>query len=220
MTVPKRSRSDTDKLARRDAILDAAETAFREHRFDRTAMDAIARSAGLSRGLLYVYFKDKADIHLGLCVRAASRLHARMQRYAEHHQRGVDKVRAIGEAYVDFYQEEKFYFQVLAEGSALRNNLDPKQPTETQQAMLDCELAIMALMSNAIQTALDDGTIAAERVQDPLETAMFLRSTLHGAILIQDTNGSPIFDQGRLSRSRLLSYTLDTLTRALTLPSP
>lgn len=211
-----RSRSEEDKQARREAILDAAEEAFREQRFDQTAMDAIARSAGLSRALLYVYFQDKADIHLGLCVRAARVLHQRMQTYVSNHQRGIDQVRALGEAYVDFYHHDGDYFHILVQGTGLAGAGREDGPSEAQQSMQDMEMALMTLMTEAIQCGVDDGTIRAAAVEDPLETAMFLRSTLHGAIMIQDTNGSPIFNRGRLSRTRLLSYTVDRLMAALT----
>jgi AcrR family transcriptional regulator len=211
-----RSRSDEDKQARREAILDAAEEAFREQRFDQTAMDAIAKSAGLSRALLYVYFRDKADIHLGLCVRAGQVLYRRMQSYVGNHQRGIDQVRALGAAYVDFYHHDGDYFQIMVQGTGLSGAAREDGPGEAQEAMQDMEMALMTLMTEAIQRGLDDGTIRADAVQDPLETAMFLRSTLHGAILVQDTNGSPIFKRGRLSRTRLLSYTVDRLMAALT----
>ena len=211
-----RSRTSEDKLARREAILDAAEAAFREQRFDQTSMSAIASSAGLSRALLYVYFQDKADIHLGLCVRAASVLLERMKRYVENQQRGIDGIRALGEAYVDFYHHEPNYFQILVQGTGLSHSDTANPPGCSAQAMQDMEMALMTLMADTIQKGLDDGSVNPERVEDPLETAMFLRSTLHGAIMIQDTNGSPIFQRGRLSRTRLLTYTVQQLTGSLT----
>ena len=53
-------------LRTRETILDAAELVFSEKGYERTSMDDIARTAALSRALLYVYFKDKAAIHSGM----------------------------------------------------------------------------------------------------------------------------------------------------------
>lgn len=43
-------------------LLDAAAACFSEQGFRRTRLDAIARRAGVSRTLLYAYFRDKEDL--------------------------------------------------------------------------------------------------------------------------------------------------------------
>jgi AcrR family transcriptional regulator len=45
--------------ARREQILDAAETVFSERGFDKARMDDIVRESGLSKGALYWYYKSK-----------------------------------------------------------------------------------------------------------------------------------------------------------------
>ena len=61
-----RSRNDDEKLQRRNSILKAARKIILSKGYEKTTMDDIARAAQLSRGLLYVYFKDKDDIQMGL----------------------------------------------------------------------------------------------------------------------------------------------------------
>jgi AcrR family transcriptional regulator len=46
----------------RTLILDAAERLFAEHGFDATPTAAIARAAGVPKGLLFYYFATKADL--------------------------------------------------------------------------------------------------------------------------------------------------------------
>lgn len=48
--------------ATRERLLDAAEDAFLEQGVSRTSLEAIARSAGLSRGAIYWHFRDKAAL--------------------------------------------------------------------------------------------------------------------------------------------------------------
>ncbi|TPJ61610.1 TetR/AcrR family transcriptional regulator [Mesorhizobium sp. B2-7-1] len=60
MTTPKR----TDRS--RALILDAADAAFREHGFDNTGMEEIARRAGLTRKTVYNLFSAKEEIALQL----------------------------------------------------------------------------------------------------------------------------------------------------------
>lgn len=54
---------------RQDAILDAAIHAFAAYGYRRTAMDDIARGAGLSRSALYLHFRNKEDIFRSLAQR-------------------------------------------------------------------------------------------------------------------------------------------------------
>ena len=50
-----------DKNKKAKAISDAALTVFREHGYYKTRMVDIAQTAGMGKGTLYEYFKDKAD---------------------------------------------------------------------------------------------------------------------------------------------------------------
>jgi AcrR family transcriptional regulator len=51
---------------RREAILNAAFEVFRQYGFRRTAMEDIARAAGLSRASLYLHYRNKQDIFRSL----------------------------------------------------------------------------------------------------------------------------------------------------------
>jgi AcrR family transcriptional regulator len=54
---------------RLDVILDAAFRAFATYGYRRTAMDDIAKGAGISRSALYLHFRNKEDIFRSLAVR-------------------------------------------------------------------------------------------------------------------------------------------------------
>jgi len=53
---------DRQKARRREAIMAAAASLFKERGFDRTAMEEIAAAAELSVATVYNYFRSKADI--------------------------------------------------------------------------------------------------------------------------------------------------------------
>lgn len=54
---------------RQDTILDAAFRAFATYGYRRTAMDDIARGAGMSRTALYLHYRNKEDIFRSLALR-------------------------------------------------------------------------------------------------------------------------------------------------------
>ncbi len=55
-------RNERRKEARPGEILDAALTEFEEHGFAKATLGGIARRAGVSRGTIYLYYKDKDAI--------------------------------------------------------------------------------------------------------------------------------------------------------------
>src|SRR5690348_6526583 len=52
----------SDEHSKRRQILDGARKVFMELGFDGASMGEIARSAGVSKGTLYVYFADKSSL--------------------------------------------------------------------------------------------------------------------------------------------------------------
>jgi AcrR family transcriptional regulator len=57
-----RPTNDTDDSAKRRQIVEGARAVFMAHGFDAASMGEIARAAGVSKGTLYVYFKDKDEL--------------------------------------------------------------------------------------------------------------------------------------------------------------
>jgi AcrR family transcriptional regulator len=65
MTAPQvldRSPNDTEHSAKRRQIVEGARSIFMAHGFDAASMGEIAKTAGVSKGTLYVYFKDKDEL--------------------------------------------------------------------------------------------------------------------------------------------------------------
>ncbi len=52
--------------ARQDLIRNSAMAEFGQNSFRKTSADAIAQRAGVSKGLLFHYFKDKRELYLYL----------------------------------------------------------------------------------------------------------------------------------------------------------
>lgn len=53
-------------IAKRDSILKAAFGVFCDRGYYEMKMDDVARSAGVAKGTLYLYFKDKPDLYVGI----------------------------------------------------------------------------------------------------------------------------------------------------------
>lgn len=214
MSEKLKTRREREKQARSDAILDAAELAFAEKGYDRTSMDDIARTASLSRALLYVYFKDKAAIQRGIMLRAGHSLCRRFEQARDTATTGRAQISAMGVAYWRFYVEEPDYFSALTKASTAMTEADEQQA----QDMLCSKSELMELMVGAIRLGLADGTMNRERIRDPEQTALYLRGALHGVILLcQSEIGereSPV-GAANFSADALIRHTMDMLTSSI-----
>jgi AcrR family transcriptional regulator len=65
--------------ARRQAVLDAAEAEFGALGFSRGSLNVVARTAGVSKGSLFQYFTDKADLCTYLSEMLSQRIRAVME---------------------------------------------------------------------------------------------------------------------------------------------
>ncbi|WP_022962225.1 TetR/AcrR family transcriptional regulator [Halopseudomonas pelagia] len=203
-------RREQEKQERRDSILDAAEQAFFSKGFDKCSMDEIARTAQLSRALLYVYFKDKTAIMRGIMLRSVESLRNRFVEVSQSEDVGIQKVGALGRAYYTFSQEKPDYFDVLTQSGTFPHLLDED---EQSQALQCCGNEVMQLMVEVLTQGVADGSLSAERVADPVKTAYFLRGALHGVIMEArqpDQKATDLPDA-----ETLISYTIDMLGHSM-----
>ena len=64
---------------KRDAVLAAAETEFGGRGFSGASLNTICRKAGISKGSLFQYFTDKADMYAHLAELASRRIRTAME---------------------------------------------------------------------------------------------------------------------------------------------
>jgi len=76
MTVPAR-RIRLSPAARREQLLDLGVRMLATRTLDELSIDALSEEAGISRGLLFHYYKNKQDFHRAVVRRAADDLLAR-----------------------------------------------------------------------------------------------------------------------------------------------
>lgn len=207
-----RSRNDEEKAKRREALLNAAQAVFFDKGFEHTSMDDIAGRAGFSRALLYVYFKDKKDIYRSLRIRSVESLRDRMINHVDPNAKGIKRVRQVGEAFYDFYHDDKSQFDCMSLDISLNNQ---SASVRHEPESLEAEKQTMKVMVDSILAGIEDGSIDPARVGNPLQTAMFLRGSLHGVILLQDEDGSALLEKANIDRAGLIDYTLDMMCDSL-----
>ena len=179
-------RRQEEKDRRRTEILDAAEAVAASEGFDALTMDQVARRARISRALLYVYFQDRDDLHFGLCERALALLQSRFEAAAARRGTGLQKIVAIGRAYVAFAAEFPVHFAALASFQAHEAGSEPG--TGNVAACFAAGEKVHQTMFAVIEAGQRDGSIATN-AGSPVAIAMTLWAFMHGTIQLISTKG-------------------------------
>src|SRR5579862_9288630 len=98
-------RREEEKERRRAEILDAAVALYTERGWESVTVEQVARSARLSRALVYVYFKDKEDLLFAIGECAMQTLRDRFLAALDSAPTGIAQVEAIGRAYIGYAHE-------------------------------------------------------------------------------------------------------------------
>ncbi len=181
-------RRGEEKERRRAEILDAAEDLYVKKGWDALTVDQVARSARLSRALVYVYFRDKEDLLFAIGERAMGLLHRRFSAAAAGHVLGMDQVDAIGRAYMGYANEFPHYFDFCTRFQAHSASVEPGSNEGACQLAGD---AVIATVVGAIQTGIRDGSIRAD-IGDPMLLAVTLWAFTHGIIQLAMAKGGDL----------------------------
>lgn len=179
-------RRQEERDRRRTEILDAAEAVYAECGWDAVTMDQVARRARLSRALLYVYFRDKGDLHMGLVERALEELRRRFEAAREGRASGIEEVAAIGQAYLAFARELPHYFDACARFQAHRR--EGEEIPQNESACIDTGDRVHEVIVGSLGKGVADGSIRGD-LDSLYRTALTLWAFTHGLIQIATTKG-------------------------------
>lgn len=185
-------RRGEEKERRRAEILDAAETLYAKTGWDALTVDQVARSARLSRALVYVYFRDKEELLFAIGERAMRVMRDRFVKAAASQVLGLDKVEAIGRSYMSYAYEFPHYFDFCSRFQAHSAAVE-SGPHEDA-----CHVAgdeVKATVVQAIEAGIRDGSIRPD-VGEPKLLATTLWAFTHGIIQLATAKGADLARSG------------------------
>ena len=181
-------RREEEKERRRAEILDAAQALYLEKGWDALTVDQVARSARLSRALVYVYFRDKEELLFAIGERAMHLLRDRFREAAARHVRGLDQIEAIGRAYMSYAYEFPHYFDFCTRFQAHSVAVDPGSH---EGACVIAGDEVLGTVVGAITTGIRDGSIRPD-VGAPTMLAVTLWAFTHGLIQVAMAKGNDL----------------------------
>jgi TetR/AcrR family transcriptional regulator len=116
--VQKLSRREREKLSRRAEILQAAWEVFASKDYGSATIDQIAEAAELSKGTLYLYFQNKADIFLSTVEMGLEMISSIIQETTSSIDDPVAGLKEIIKRLLDFSEENAGFFKIMSSEQA------------------------------------------------------------------------------------------------------
>jgi AcrR family transcriptional regulator len=161
MESPPLSRRERERLARRDAMIDAAMAVFADKGYEHATLDEVAARAEFGKGTLYNYFPEgKQEIMFSLL----DRVFGEMQQWTAEHfaeaeaqgQSGRDMLRSYIFKHVAYLSERRDVFAILMqEVHRIAFDMDG----EKVRRMVEMREGMVDQIAAPIQRAIDRGEI-------------------------------------------------------------
>jgi AcrR family transcriptional regulator len=157
--------------AKKLAVLEAAEAEFAARGFSGGSLNTICREAGVSKGSLFQYFDDKADMYAHLAERASRRIRAAM----EGEIATLDWERDVFAAFDDLIAAWVSYFydhpRDLAMTAAV--NLEPN-PLARAAVRAGVNEHYLAVLSPLIDLGIESGQLRSDLDREAVLAALVL----------------------------------------------
>ena len=202
-------RKEREKKRRRNAIIDAAERVFFSKGVENTTMDEVAEQAELSKGTLYLYFKNKEELFHGIVARGLGILLKMFHAVVKKEEKGIDKVKALGRAYTEFYKTEPDYYGAMLHQETYE--YDP-ETVERDSNIALCEglgEEIFGMMREMVETGIKDGTIRKDL--DPARLPIILWGHSAGVLHLVKAKEKIFREKFALSPEEIIEYSFQLI---------
>ena len=204
-------RRKREKLKRREEILDAAETIFFSKGISESTMDQVAEEAELSKGTLYLYFKNKEDLYFGITERALNLLTEEFSKSIDPNSTGLEQVKQIGQAYYKYSFEHNNYFNTILKFDS--SGLEIMKSENMLAACHDLGQKVNQLVIKALQKGIEDGSIRKDI--DPVKTAFILQGQSSGIFQLIAREKNHLENWNNLSIPDILEEFTKMMVRSL-----
>ncbi len=180
MGIYERKRREREQ--RRDQILKAAKKVFSDKGFNRATMEEIAGEAELSPGTLYIYFKNKEELHTCLSIDLLEHIGNRINQVSEMDVSVDGKLDNLRDVFIDVYEYDAMILINLfhLQSGEVLKNLSDELMTQLKETSAKALRAIKTIVSQGI----DQGVLIDEH---PVALADIIWSTYSGVVLWVDS---------------------------------
>ena len=143
------------KANKRSLIMMAMEDIIKNKRYSEVTMESIAVAAGVGKGTIYRYFKDKEDLFFEFFLNGSEELADEVNSISEKKMAFPDKFNYLITRLEVLFSERHIVMQVMNQQQILMNRKDEDSKNRFRQH----RIKIIKEIGNIIQSGFDDGSI-------------------------------------------------------------
>jgi AcrR family transcriptional regulator len=112
VTVAHPTKKEVVSEFRRTGILKAARKVFARHGYDGATMDDVAEACSIAKGTLYLYFKSKRQIYLGVLREDLQSLREATWQAIQSASTAEERIHAFIAVRFDFFERHRDFFRI------------------------------------------------------------------------------------------------------------
>lgn len=182
-------RKEREKIQRRKDIIDAAEDIFLKNGINKITMDSVAEKAELSKGTLYLYFKDKHDLIMAVDSRGHKKLYSMYCEANKFYENGLDKLKKTMLTYMNFLNDNTDYAQLFLKFG----KFEYEKATETGLELAENVDKCFEYVFQAMELGIKDGSI--KKDIDVKNAITFLWSSMLGWIQLKANRNNELIQK-------------------------
>ena len=176
-------RKEREKGYRREEILDAAQGVFFEKGLHVATMDEIAEKAELSKGTIYLYYKNKEDLYLAVMMRGMEILRDSFAEVVRSGESTAKLLVALSDSYLAFFNNHREHFRMI---HFLQTPQFHRQVTDDMKKSCGVlNRQVWDLVNGILQRGIDDGILREDL--NPAEVGIILWSSATALMLRIDS---------------------------------
>lgn len=176
-------RKTREREERRRQIMQAAKLVFSAKGFNGATMEEIAGEAELSPGTLYLYFKNKEELHTSLSIDILKYLTRKIKEYVDERDMSPEtKLNALRDVFIDVYEYDAMVLINLfhlQSGETLKN-----LSGEVLEQIKKTSTNALGAITSIVQEGIDQGLFIHEH---PVALADIIWATYSGVVLWVDS---------------------------------
>ena len=176
-----------NRLEKIDQITRAGRILFLKKGYQGASMRQIAKSAGMTTGAVYFYFKGKDEIYLRICEEAYQIITNLLRQAVKNKATAIEKIAALAIAYEKFYTDYPEYLSLMKLGP-FRKQLSP----EIQKKLDLLNTDSISIMRDIIEEGIQNREI--HNRMNSLDLTLACWSAIEGIIYLKSDGYLEAFD--------------------------
>lgn len=150
----KQQRLEKERQARRELIIEGAQTHFMQYGYEATKIDDIAAQVGYTKATLYNYFDSKNDLFAAVLSRFYRNMAKFMTHYISEHE-NIKGIRTLCNGYLAFVEKYPTQVELMDSGRCTIINRKIIEKLEHQEPLSDSELEFRQNEDHAAEVMKD-----------------------------------------------------------------